>query len=522
MNTNNYIIRYLIVSVLLCLATTLDPHNSSGQPAQGGKNPSELDAYFESARQKWNIPGMAIAIVKDGKIIFKKGYGVRSLESNEPVDELTLFNIASLTKAFTAASLATLVDSQLISWDDNVIQYLPDFKLYDDYITKEITIRDLLCHRAGYKEFSGDLLWYETKYSRDEVIKRLQYLKPEYSFRHHYGYSNLMYLVAGSIIEKITGESWNSYIKRRFLEPLNMKLSNTTVNDLKQNTNIAYPHVVHNGELVPMHFINWDNIAPAGCLNSNVVELAEWMKLWLNGGTLNGKTFFSKAACWEMWSPQTIIPLSLPSQQVWPSMHFKAYGLGWELFDYHGYKIVDHSGGIDGMVSKIVLLPEENFGFVIVTNSSSFLPSALTYQILDYYLSVDEIDWSTMFYGFFQNYTSMTQEAHTALINSHRNSNVVPLKQTDYTGKFHSQLYGNSMVTNENGHLVITFEPSPSLIGDLTYLSGNSFLVELRKSPYLPSGIVEFIRNETNQIEMKVNIPNPDYDFGELDFVKQE
>jgi CubicO group peptidase (beta-lactamase class C family) len=212
---------------------------------QGKINLSLLDRYFETARKEWKIPGMAVAIVKDGKVVLAKGYGVKEFSKQEKVDENTLFAIASNTKAFTAATLAILVDEGKINWDDKVRDYLPYFKLYDAYVTEEMTIRDLLCHRSGLKTFSGDLLWYESSYSTVEVIKRARFLKPGYSFRSGYGYSNIMFMAAGEVVPAVTGKPWKDFVKERIFEPLGMKTSNIGTTDLKKYNNVAAAHYVY-------------------------------------------------------------------------------------------------------------------------------------------------------------------------------------------------------------------------------------------------------------------------------------
>lgn len=249
---------------------------------------------------------MAIAIVKDGDVVLAKGYGVRDVNEHGAIDEHTSFAIASNTKAFTVAALAILVDEGKINWDDKVTEYIPWFKLYSPYVTQEMTIRDLLSHRSGLKTFSGDLLWYGTTYSRDEVIKRAQYLEPKYGFREHFGYSNIMYLTAGQIIPAVTGMSWDDFVTERIFEPLGMNRSNTSITYLKGMENVAMPHNNVDGKEIAISYLNWDNIGLAGSINSNVSDLCNWIKLQLNNGIFNNDTIISRKSINEMRSPNTL------------------------------------------------------------------------------------------------------------------------------------------------------------------------------------------------------------------------
>lgn len=271
----------------------------------------EIDAYAEKARQDWGLPGMAIAIVKDGKTVFAKGYGVRDINKPEKVDENTLFAVASNSKAFTTASLAILVDEGKLGWDDKVIKYLPDFQLADAYTTREMTIRDLVSHRSGFDTFSGDLLWYETTYTNDEIINRLKFLPPKTSFRSAYGYQNLMFIVAGRVLEKVSGMNWADFVRTRILTPIGMNATRTSIKDYKTGDNIAIPHNESGGKglrVLPQG--NVDGAAGAVRINSSVNDMAKWLRLQLGRGKFDGKQIFSEKQSWTMWQPNIAIPLS--------------------------------------------------------------------------------------------------------------------------------------------------------------------------------------------------------------------
>jgi CubicO group peptidase (beta-lactamase class C family) len=484
---------------------------------------SELDNYFKKALKDWNVPGMAIAIVKDNKIVFSKGYGVKEVGKKDSVDENTLFAIASISKTFTASALSILADEGKISFDDKVTKYLPYFELYDPYVTNEMKIRDLLCHRTGLATFSGDLLWYGTNYSREEVIKRAKYLKPVYGFREEFGYSNIMFLTAGQIIPAVTGKPWDDYVKEKFFFPLGMSNTITSTNDLKDKKNISLPHTESDGKIIPIPYLNWDNIAPAGSVISSVKDMSQWIKLQLNYGTLDGKKIFSEEASINMWSPQTILPVSKNSQKLWPSTHFKSYGLGWTMFDYCGRKIVGHNGGYDGMVSQMILVPEENLGFIILTNCNSGLYFPLMYKILDSYLntSKDENDWSAKFLQF-DKMKKQDEADERAKEKDSRNKKTKPsLELKSYTGKYSGELYGSAEVTLDGKTLDLKFNPAPKFNGELTHWQFDTFQIIFKEFPSLPPGTVNFVLNAKGEVEeMRINVPNPDFDFTELKFIK--
>jgi CubicO group peptidase (beta-lactamase class C family) len=484
---------------------------------------AELDTYFKKALKEWNVPGMAIAIIKDNKVVLSKGYGFREVGKKDSVDENTLFAIASISKTFTASALSILVDEGKISLDDKVTKYLPYFELYDPYVTSEMKIRDLLCHRTGLATFSGDLLWYGTSYTRDEVIRRAKYLKPTYGFREEFGYSNIMFLTAGQIIPVVTGKSWDDYLKEKFFFPLSMTNTITSTTDIKDKKNVSLPHTESDGKIISIPYLNWDNIAPAGSIISSVKDLSQWIKLQLNYGTLEGKKFFSEEASFNMWQPQTVLNVSKSSQKLWPSTHFKSYGLGWSISDYCGRKIVGHNGGYDGMVSQMILVPEENLGFVILTNCNSGLYFPLMYKILDSYLNSDKdlTDWSAKFLQF-DKMRKQDEADKRAKEKDSRNKKTKPsLELKSYTGTYSGDLYGSSEVTIDGKTLNLQFTPAQKFKGELTHWQFDTFQIIFKEFPSLPSGTVNFILDAKGEVEeMRVNVPNPDFDFTELKFMK--
>jgi CubicO group peptidase (beta-lactamase class C family) len=486
----------------------------------------KLDAYYQQALTDWGVPGMAVAIIKDNEIVLMKGYGVKEINKGGKVDEETIFAIASLSKAFTSAALAVLVDEGKIEWDDKVRQHLPWFEMYNPYVTENMTIRDLLCHRSGLKTFSGDLLWFESSYSRDDIIRRAKYLEPTYGFRSDFGYSNIMFLVAGEVVKEVSGQSWDEFVETRFFEPLGMKNTSTSIKKLKGEKNVASPHTVdyYSDETVAVPYMNWDNIAAAGGINSNVKDYANWIKLHLNSGVFNNDTIFSPIQSWEMWASNTPQFVSKGSASLWPSTHFKSYGLGWGISDYMGKKIVTHGGGTDGMTCYTALVPEENLGFVILTNKYSSMYYALTYQTLDAFLnkSGKESDWSkTLLRIVNRNIKNDKEEAEKAkesIVSGTKPS----LELKKYVGTYGGDLYGNAEVRLLDDELLITLIPAPKLTSKLKHLQYDTFTIKFNHFPGLPEGTVNFIINAKGEVEeLRIDVPNPDFDFTELKFIKK-
>jgi len=481
----------------------------------------EIDEYAQKALRDWNIPGMAIAIVKDDKVIFAKGYGVRELGKPEPVDEHTLFAIASNTKAFTASAVGVLVDEGKIKWDDPVTKYLPDFQLYDPYVTREMTVRDLLSHRSGFATFGGDLLWYETTYDRKEILRRIRYLKPIYSFRSHYGYQNIMFMAAGEIVAAVSGKSWDDFVRERFFNPLGMRLTTTSVRAFKPGDNVATPHNEMDGKVRVIRYSMVDNVGGAAAINSNVAEMAEWLRLQLGRGTYNGKQIFSAKVSHELWSPNTIIPISEAGEKFNPTRHFNLYGMGFFLSDYHGRKVVSHSGGLDGMISQVGMMPEENLGVVILSNSETSLPSMMMNKVFDVFLGVPPRDWSGEVLARTKAAANEDKEEEQKL-EAERAKNTTPsLPLAKYAGTYTGEMYGDAKITEENGKLVLRLVPAPNFVGDLEHWQYDTFRVKWRPSIVYPfhKGFVTFTINAQGQVdEMKIDDPNPDFDFKELKF----
>lgn len=481
----------------------------------------EIDDFANTVTQTWagkSGAGMAIAIVKDDKLVSAKGYGIRELGKPDKVDPDTVFAIASNSKAFTTASLAILVDEKKLNWNDKVSKYLPDFQMYDPWVTSELTIRDLITHRVGLDTFSGDLLWYETTYTPDEILQRVRFLKPVSSFRTQFGYQNLMFIAAGKVVEKASGKSWCSFVTERILTPLGMSRTVCSINNLPGNA--AWPHNESGGTLRKLNRGNVDGAYSAAALNSSVNDLSKWVRTQLSGGKFDGKQIFSEAQAWNMHQPYLSQRVSLEGSRENPTQHFSAVASGWFVYDYYGKKIINHSGGLDGMLSYTVLIPEEKAGFVILTNSESPMFVVMMNKIRDVLAGAPKRDW---------NAEAVTQIAATKKETADENTksdaarvpNTKPsLTLANYTGTYSDKLYGDVTIAEENGKLVMRFVQSPNFVADLEHWHYDTWRIKWRPSVSynFPRGFVTFtIDKDGKTDQLKVDQPNNDFWFYELD-----
>ncbi|NJD19045.1 MAG: serine hydrolase [Gemmatimonadetes bacterium] len=478
-----------------------------------------LDAYFAQAQKAWPVPGLSVAIVKDGRVVLEKGYGVRDVRGQDPVDEHTLYAIASNSKAFTAAALAQLVDAGRLSWDDRVVDRLPWFRLYDEYVTQDMRIRDLLSHRSGLGTYSGDLLWYGTPYSAEEVVRRARFLPQAYPFRAGYGYSNLMFIAAGEVLRAVSGQDWHDYVQANFFASLGMSRSVASTNQLAAKDNVATPHKYRAGETVPIEWYNWDAMGAAGGIISSVHDMTQWLMVQLAGGTLGGKRLFSADRQREMWTVQNPMAVTAAYQARYPSTHFRGYGMGWSLNDYLGRKVMSHGGGYDGMYSQVALVPEEGLGVVVLTNAMTDVASPLVYRVLDAYLGGEPRDWAGEALPRWKESRVQFEARQDAFEKSRIPGTRPSLALERYTGTYGGDLYGDATVSLEGGTLVLHLLPNPDLVADLEHLHYDTFLVHWRKElAWFGKGAATFVLDGAGEAaELKLDIPNDDLWFYELE-----
>ena len=483
-----------------------------------------LAAYIEQARKDWKVPGLAVAIVHNDEVVMASGFGLREVGGSDPVDENTLFAIASNTKAFTAAAIARLVDQGQLKWDDRVIDHLPYFRLYSPFVTEEMRVVDLLCHRSGLKTFSGDLMLNGTPYSAEEIVRRARFLKPTGKFRADYGYSNIMFVAAGEVIAAVTGKPWETYIQEEFLTPLGMSRALPNVSGVSTRDNLATPHTELDGEVAIVPWHTWTNAMAAGGIVSSVHDSARWLRLQLARGTLDEHEYFSPASSRKMWTPHISFQVSAGSEERFPSTHFRGYGLGWGLSDFLGRKLVAHGGALDGMFSRTALVPEENLGIIVLTNSTTSITSPIVYRILDAYLGGEERDWSATYLERSRRGKQRREKMWAGREASRAQGTKPSLLLESYTGTYGGPMYGDATVVLKAGKLVLDLVPTPSLVADLTHWHHNTFEIHWRTpSPWYSRGWVQFVLDhQGNVTELLLDVPNDDFWFDEPEFKKKD
>jgi CubicO group peptidase (beta-lactamase class C family) len=450
----------------LVLTTLLAAGLVSGRAAAQSAPLAGLDRYIESAMKDWAVPGLAIAVVKDDSVIFAKGYGVRELGKPGAVDDNTLFAIASTSKAFTAASLGMLVDEGKVSWDDPVTKFLPEFEVADPYVTREMTVRDLLTHRAGLAR--DDNLWIAAPFDREQILRHLRWLPQASSFRSQYGYNNLMFVTAGEVVGRASGMGWDDFVQRRIFDPLGMTRSTTRAAVVEQRDDVSSSHDEIDGGIQVAPRRNYDNIGGAGAIWSSVRDMGQWLRMQIAGGTYGGHHLLSDSVIAEMRTPQTIIRLDSVDQRMFPDTHFKAYGFGWNVQDYRGRVLVHHSGSINYTRTQVGFIPSEGIGVVAIANlSSSTLQLALMYRVLDALLGAPATDWNREYLELAKRSRARAAERAEVLAASRLTGTSPSLPLDRYTGTFESDLWGTLTVTQQGGHLVIHY--SPDFVADLEH-----------------------------------------------------
>ncbi|TFW22556.1 serine hydrolase [Duganella callida] len=507
----------------------------AGMPAAVAANASaaaavpafNLDADVNRALKTFDVPGMAIAIVKDGKVVAAKGYGVRKLGESTPVDGKTLFEIASNSKAFTAAALAMLVDQGKIAWDDPVTKHLPGFQMYDSYVTGQMTVRDLLTHRSGLGLGAGDLLWWpSTQFSTDEIIARLRYVKPSTSFRASYAYDNLLYIVAGKIVAEKAGKPWGAAIQEQILDPLGMRGTKTSVADMLASEDHSAPHSKINDRISVVKPMPVPNAVGAVGINTNAEDIARWMNLLLNGGKMeNGKQLFSAKQAAELWSEQTPMRIREPKPALAATKpNFFAYGLGFQLRDYKGRKIAMHGGALQGFYSTVLMVPEEKLGIAILTNAeNSPAMASLYYRILDQYLKVQPSDWIKLYaeQEAAMHKEELERQGKETTARAATSQPSLPLAA--YDGEYQDAWYGKVSIRDEGGKHVMRFERTPDLTGELEHFQHDTFIVRWKERNFNADAYVTFALNPDASIERMKMAPistetDFSYDFRDLDF----
>lgn len=493
---------------------------------------AQIDTLVEKTLFTFDVPGIAVAIVKDGKVIHQKGYGVRSLATNKKVDEHTLFGIASNSKAFTAAALGMLVDEGKLKWTDRVTDYIPHFKMYNPYVTANFTIADLLTHRSGLGLGAGDLMiWPDSSsFTKKDIIHNLRYLKPVSDFRTQYDYDNLLYIVAGEVVAKASGISWEEFIEQRIMEPLQMHESAASIYRLKDKSNVIDPHAPVNGKLQVIS-IDWSETAnAAGGIYSNVYDMSKWAILQLNNGKYGEglkNHLFSEAVHEDMWSPHTIINVNGKNSY---NTHFASYGFGWFLRDEKGYKIATHTGGLAGIVTQVTLIPEMKLGIIVLTNQQSGAAfTAITNTIKDSYFGMPVTDHVKAYHervvANVARAKKITDEIWNQINAPKKEINITDLNK--YLGTYKDPWFGEVTISMKNNKLWFDSKNSPRLTGEMLPYKGNTFVIKWNNRSMDADAYALFgldFEGKANTIKMEAISPLTDFsfDFQDLNFTREK
>lgn len=500
-----------LLLALLCASTASAQSSAFGMGA-------ELDAYIKKGMADWQVPGLAIVVVKDGQTLVLKGYGVTDIQTKAPVDEHTHFFIASNSKLFTGVALANLEQQGKLNLNDPVSKYFPDYRLYDSLSTRLVSIRDLLSHRIGTKTFQGDFTFWNTTLTRSQIMQRMRLLQPSAVFRQEYGYCNSCFMTAGEVIPKVIGLSWEQYVQDSLLNRLGMTNSFALSNGIENRSkNIATPYTTsYSGQLKTVPYDRWDNLGPAASIVSTVTDLRQWLLCQLDSGRLQGKQVLP----WATLRKTRMINVMTNStrSRVFPS-NFTGYGLGLFAADYNGHQVYWHTGGAAGMVSNVCFVPDQRLGIAILTNNDnqSFF-EALRYQLLDYFLDVPYSNRSDLFLSGFN--TELQQQLDEIAGWRKRVGNATPpLPLASYAGTYQHPLYGQLQISVQGNGLLLQLPLHPGMTATLRYMNDNEWLLEYSNIEY---GIFATRFRNNAQGRLVLSLPmNPFVEMDAYDFEKQ-
>jgi CubicO group peptidase (beta-lactamase class C family) len=516
----------LFVLVAAVAAVSVSPGRSQEGQSRFGDSPigtaavlpSDFDALVARAMKTFEVPGMAVAVVKDGRVVLAKGYGVRKLGEGTPVDARTLFGIASNTKAFTATALGLLVEEGKLEWDAPVSRALPWFQMWDPFVTREMTVRDLLVHRSGLGLGAGDLLiWPQTTYSRREIVGRLRFVRPATSFRSAYAYDNMLYLAAGEVIEAASGKTWEDFIAQRVLKKAGMASSRPRHSAALAGRNVAIPHAALEKGVAPVGIDENDHMNPAGGIISCAEDMAKWMLIHLNEGKLpDGTRLFSENTERQLTTLVTPIPIVEPAPELAAQrMNFSGYALGFRVNDYRGRKLVSHTGGLSGYVSKVVMVPELGLGVTVLTNQESDEAyNSVIYAVLDAALGVPPTDWAGAYLKVMERAKARTADTLKSTAAKRDASARPSLPLAAYAGAYEDAWYGPITVALEGGKLVMSFAKTPGMTGEMEHWGRETFVVHWSDRGLRADAFVTFVLDPDGAIaEARMRPFSPDTDF---------
>ncbi|TWR29952.1 serine hydrolase [Mucilaginibacter pallidiroseus] len=471
-----------------------------------------LDAYMNRALTNWRVPGAAICIVKDGKIVLQKGYGIKELGVMNKVDQNTLFMIGSNTKAFTATALAMLQAEKKLSLDDQVTKYIPEFKLENQAAGQMTIIKDLLCHRLGFRTFQGDFTFYNSNLARYEIIKKMGEMKATYPFRTKWGYTNAAFLTAGEIIPRVTGKQWEVYLKESIFAPLGMSNTIALTTEMPKALNRTVAHTLVDGRLQAIPYVNLDNMAPAGAISSSAADMGKWMMALLNDGKVGSKQVIPAAAIAATRQPQNFVN---STEQLNGETGFSLYGLGWFIQEYGGHRLIMHTGGVSGYVSSVTLVPDQKLGIVILTNTDqNELYDTLRWDLLDAYFKNKNYHYNDTYLNYNKRNTAQFEASDKRMRDTTLMNKKPELSVNNYTGKYINNLYGSVEITRgDNGNdLEARFEHHPKMFARMQPLGGNRFYVTF-SDPVFGKAIFPFRVKDGKVTGMRVKV---------ADFVEQD
>jgi CubicO group peptidase (beta-lactamase class C family) len=501
--------------------------------AQQEEIPTDLEKYMDTVLRTFEVPGISVAIVKDGKIVKTAGYGVKKMGETTSVSDHTLFSIASNTKAFTAAAIEILVEENKLKWNDPVIQYLPWFKMSDPWVTAQFTVRDLLVHHSGIPGFAGDILIFPpSNYTRQEIVNKLKLIPLVNSFRTTYAYDNILYLAAGELIKTVSVMDWEVFIKSRILSKLEMNETISKFSDFKYQQDVSSGHSRVLGKVViDQKFFDQavgDAGNPAGGIASNAVDMSKWLIAQLDSGKgLNGQQIFHSKAINELWSIVTPTPIYKPPVAILPTaLNFSGYALGVKEYNYGKYKIVGHGGKLDGFVSQVVMVPELKLGIAVLTNQESTGAYwAIIYHLLDFYMHHPRFDWIKGYKTLMDSSLAKSTAERASIMISSTEKNFIPLADDKIIGKYSDAFYGDAIISKVGSKLQLQFSQTAEFVADLIPFQYQSYLAKfhnttLRADSYLSLSIGP--DGKVDQFKLKMMDPDSDINFEELIFKKNK
>ncbi len=502
---------------------------SFGSSAQQLSN-SQIDSVVQKTMKTFDVPGVAVAVIKDGKIFHKNTYGVRSLKTKATVNENTLFGVASNTKAFTTAALGQLIEKGKLTWDTKVTNIIPEFQLSDPYVTREFTVRDLVTHRSGLGLGAGDLMVFPANNTttKTEMIHNLRFLKPVSSFRSKFDYDNLLYIVAGEIVSRVSGKEFDDYLAENFFRPLKMDRSFLSISQIKADENRIDGHAPVNGTLELTADTFTQIATPAGGIYASINDMSTWVQALLNEGKYGENlkdSLFSTKTQREMWTPQTLIRSGKGPYNT----HFSAYGLGWFLSDVNGHFQVTHTGGLNGIVSQVTLLPELELGIIVLTNQQSGAAfTAITNSIKDGFFGIKGEDRIKQY-----NERRLANEKKEDSIVSAVEKNIAAQLKSkapkpnpaDFAGTYIDNWFGKVFINLQNGGLHFRADKSPDLTGDMAFYKGTTYVVRWHDASLKADAFITFSLDTAGRADgFSISAISPltdfSYDFQDLEFVR--